>query len=281
MPLVLIAGFGEDSGKTTLAVSLVAALRRSGFNAAAFKPLGATRIWLHPSVLRVSSERGYLVTWDGYVLSKAVDGDPEMVNPVAGFTVPLDPFKGSGYSEVLSALRVSSCTGSRLHLYEPRTLEAAPPSLASSLLQVLEGVDPKPLPVSRGGLMRVIEEAGLEAADDCLKTLLSRSDVVVVESNSDVAAPTPLTARPDLVVAVAPGRAAIYRGDRWTLALSLVAPHRPHAAVVEEIVKLLKPLKILDLPLVEDPLEGIPENYIEAVIEEVESLAEKGSTGQG
>ncbi len=274
MPLVLVVGFGEDTGKTTVAASLVSALRASGFRAEAFKPVGATRVWLHPSVAQESRERGYLVTWDGMVLARASGGDPERVNPVGGLVAPRDPFAGrGGYGESLAALRVSDCRGSRVHLYEPRSLEAAPPSIASLVREALSAARPGPVPVRPGGLMEVVEGPAVEAADSCLRLLLSQAEVVVAESNSDVAAPTPLAARPDLVVAVSPGRAAVYRGDRWALALQLVASGRPHAAVTGEVARLVEPLKVVDLPIVGDPLEGVPRDFLEPILDEVKGLA--------
>jgi len=281
MPLILVVGFGEDSGKTTLAASLAAALSSEGFRVQPFKPVGATRVWLHPQVLSESRSRGFLVTWDGYVLSRAVEGSggPETVNPVAGLVAPVDPFTGRRYSEALVALRVSGCSGRRVHLYEARTLDSLPPTLSGALRGVLPRLRPEPAPVKPGGLGGVVESLGVEAADSCLARLLGEADVVVAESNSDVAAPTPLTARPDLVVAVAPGRAAVYRGDRWSLALQLLASGRPHAAVVGEVARLVEPLRLVDLPLTGDALEGLPPDSLEPIVEEVKALRARREGG--
>lgn len=76
--LVLVAGLGEDSGKTSLAAGLLASFRSLGLEAKGFKPAGATNMWLHPEVLEETEKRGFLVTWDTLKLYRASGEDLDL-----------------------------------------------------------------------------------------------------------------------------------------------------------------------------------------------------------
>lgn len=278
--MIFVAGLGEEVGKTVFTASLVSALRREGLDAAPFKPVGASDPWLHPDILEETKRHRSLVTWDAHVLASTVGLNPVLVNPVGGYIVWVDPFRGdSSIKGVLDSrvvlLRVTECTGGSarsIHLLDEDTLSRAPAIMRDLISEALSAITPSPLSVARDGIEKVLSGPAVEAADSCLKPLLSRAEAVVAESNSDVAVPTRLTAEPDLVVVVSRGVAAVYRGDRWRLALRVLAPLRPWQLSTRDVVKLLEPAKVVDVPLA--TAQGtIPPESLEWVVEHVKALA--------
>lgn len=280
MVLILVAGLGEEVGKTVFAASLVEALRREGLDAAPFKPVGASDPWLHPEILEETRRYAGLVTWDAHVLASTVGLNPLLVNPVGGYIVWVDPFRGdSSVRGVLDSrivlLRVTGCTGGSarsVHLLDEDSLSRAPASIRGLISEALEAINPSPLSVSREGIERILGEPAAEAADSCLKPLLSTAEAVVAESNSDVAVPTRSMAEPDLVVVVSRGVAAVYQGDRWRLALMVLAPIRPWQLSTRDVVKLLEPMKVLDIP-VTTTRGTIPLEAFEWLVEHVKTIA--------
>ena len=291
MTLVLVVGVGEDSGKTTLAASIASRLRERGFRVSVSKPVGASEVWLRPWVLRESERIGYIITGDSLILSRSI-GLPEErveeVNPVAALLTPIDYVRlppRSSEAEAASIipffrtalLRVSECMGSsvrRLHLAGKEAFDRAPRLVAKALKEVAEGVKPRPLTVNSDFISRVVAETGVRASDTCLSRMESESEVVVVESNSDVAAPTPLSfLRASAVIVASPGSAAIYKGDRWRMAVSIQASiGSPWRTSVRDILGLAKPERVVEVPLVSDPLEGIPGEYIDEIVDFLQQL---------
>ena len=295
MTLMLVVGVGEDSGKTTLAASIASRLRERGFRVSVSKPVGASEVWLRPWVLRESERIGYIVTGDSLILSRSI-GLPEErveeVNPVAALLTPIDYVRlppRSSEAEAASIipffrtalLRVSECMGSsvrRLHLAGKEALDRAPRLVAEALREVAGSVKPKPLTVNADFIPRVVVEAGVKAADTCISRMESESDVIVVESNSDIAAPTPLSfARASIVVVAAPGSASIYSGERWRMAVSIQASiGSPWRTSVRDILGLARPEKVVEIPLISDPLEGIPAEYVDEIIDSLEDIKALG-----
>ena len=284
---VLVVGFeAVDSGKTTLAASLARALAAEGFDVGVAKPVGGVDLWHSPWVLGEAERLGLVVSGDALSLVRMSEaGDPlEEVNPLAFYLAPLDPSRHEWRRASLEALageparrtvyaRVTACRGGSretAHAVNLEALERLPGAWASRLEGLAGKLRP---PLMRGGdeLMASLMGAGsLAAADSCLARILERHEVVVVESQSDVAAPTPLSAAADLVVAVAPGKAAIVDGDRYAKALNVAgAMGAPHLYRAPEAVHLARPTASIDLPPLEDPRTGYPPDALEAIVEAV------------
>lgn len=276
--LVLVVGLGSESGKTVVASSLVTALRSEGFRAEPFKPAGATDLWVKPWILGESSRRGILVTWDGLVLSRAGSIGVDLVNPIAAHVGPLEPrLSGQAALAARTAIvRVTRCRGGRrlhYHYVNPYYLSRAPRMIASRVEETARSLRPEPSAATPQVIESMLGDPS--AADECLAEVESASDVVVVESNSDVAVPTPSAMRAPIVVVAYQGGAAIVRGDRFFAAVKLrssVSP--PWSVTAREALELAGAHKAVDLPLLDDPLEGIPGEYLRPVIDEVkEALA--------
>ncbi len=293
MAIILVVGVGEDSGKTTVAASLASFLSGRGFKVSVSKPIGASELWLRPWVLRESESRGIVVTGDAVILARSLrrgDVNLEVLNPVAAILAPIDysrfpPRSSSAEAASLlpalrvALLRISECTSSsvkRLHLSSKEALERAPESIAARLRDSMGSLKPRPLLVNSGFISSVLSSTGIEAADTCLSMLDSTSDLVVVESNSDVAAPTSLSvAKADAVIVAAPGVACVYSGERWRMAVQLqVSIGSPWRTTVSDIMEIARPEKLVAIPVTEDPLEeGIPEDAVEKIVEAALSVS--------
>ncbi|MEM1872967.1 MAG: hypothetical protein QXS85_03970 [Acidilobaceae archaeon] len=289
---VLVAGlYHLDSGKTVLASSLVYALRREGFKAVGFKPLGVTELWSYPRILEESVRAGALVTRDGLALYKATGAfNPIVLNPVGGIAVPLDPrvFEwreslmdaalSNPYSRMALA-RVTFCTmeapASR-HFFNQAACARTARSVREEVEEAAILLRPMPEHTTPRGLAELFENEGGAAADSCLDAVSEKAEVVVAESNSDIAAPTRRLASPDLVVLVARNVAALVNGLRYSKAVELrMRQGKPWTVSTREIASLLAPQRVVELPLKSDPSEGYSASEIEEIVEEVKSLARR------
>lgn len=289
--VVLVVGFDVvDSGKTTLAASLARALASSGFDVGVSKPVGGVDLWHSPWVLGETERLGLVVSGDALSLARMseVRDALEEVNPLAFYLAPLDPSRHSWRRASLDAVagdparrtvyaRVTACRGGSretAHAVNLEALERLPGAWAERLEGLAGRLRP---PLMRGGdelMTSLMGTSSLAAADSCLSTVLERHEVVVVESQSDAAAPTPLSAAADLVVAVAPGKAALVDGDRYAKALNVAgAMGAPHLYRAPEAVHLARPSLSLDLPPLEDPRTGYPPDSLEAIVEAVRERA--------
>jgi predicted P-loop ATPase/GTPase len=289
MVRVLVVGYLEvDSGKTTLAASLVTALRREGFNSVGFKPVGATELWFKPWILEESKRRRLLVTFDGLILEKASRGSlpAHIINPIGGLLAPVDPSKldwREGFIDVLLAqphrrlvtLRVTSCTQTgaiSFHAVNQSILSKVADSIAEPLRDLYLALNPPPSPVSLGDLEAFMDSDAAIVADTCLEKLEER-EVTVVESNSDVAAPTYKSLQSNLVIVVAPSIAAIVDGGRYAKAVNLKSiSGKPWSVRVKEVVQLTKAKTLVELPPKNEPMEGYTHDELKAVIEEVKNI---------
>lgn len=288
---ILVVGLRPaDSGKTTLAFSLARALRREGYSVVALKPVGSTEAWTHPEALRWTRERGFVVTPDAIKLSAAA-GEPEpleAVEPVAAIHAPPDPsrweWNPSPYQAYLAdpnrtavLLRITACRpggGSTLHMVNVEALEKAPRVLASRLAEASASLQPPPLRADSKSLEEVLGLNALAAADSCLALAASRHEVAVIESYSDVAAPTSWSLDSHILIAVAPGVAAVADGARYAQAVRLRGgTSNPSLVSAGEALHLAGASTRIDLPLLEDPETGYEAGDLTAIIEIVKGFA--------
>ena len=282
--LILIVGLGEDTGKTILAASLTGALRGIGYEALAFKPHAAGRVWGGPS-LEYSMERGYIVTGDAVLLDRASGGvlGPEATAPVSILTSPWDPERSGWrplHQDLVLAGRISACREDRvetLHFYNIEDLERAPPGVRDALIDLAGRLHPKPVRAGRELAERLLEGQFIPEAESCLARALARGDVVVVESNSDVAVPTPSSLNASLVLVSAWTRVAVVPGERWRRAVEVLAgtlgPHRVSAV---EVLRLSGASQVVGLPLLQDPLEGYRQRDLEPLLALIQAVLERG-----
>jgi predicted P-loop ATPase/GTPase len=288
MVKILVVGYLEvDSGKTTLAASLITALRREGFDSVGFKPIGATELWFKPWVLEESRRRRLLVTHDGLILERASRSLPaHLVNPIGGILAPVDPSRldwREGFVDVLLAqphrrlaiLRVTSCTQAgvaNFHVLNQSILSRVTQGVGEAIRDLAVTLNPPPTPTSLGELEAFMDNDAAIIADTCLDKLEDR-EVVVIESNADIAAPTYKSLESNLVVVVAPSVAAIIDGGRYAKAVNLKAiAGKPWSVRVREVVQLTRARTLIELTPKNEPMEGYTVDELKTVIEEVKSI---------
>ena len=294
MKVLVVGLIGEGSGKTILASSLVSTLKREGMDAIGFKPVGGTEIWARPLVLEETRKRSTLVTGDALVLERA-SGRPypiEVYNPIGFHIVPLDPasFNWSlkslfrvtaGLPSRVALGRVSTCLDGKvesLHFVNTDSLSKSPARLSNALMDVASSLSPRPVKVDRGFVERVLEGEYVEAADRCLHVLEERHEVVVIESNSDIASPTYSSLTADLVLAVSPGVVAVIDGKRYSNAVSISSVSgKPWSVTAEEAVELSGIMDYVELPLLTDPEEGYNYNDLYPLVDKIKELGDEDS----
>ncbi len=290
---VLVSGLLHiDSGKTVLAASLVKALTREGFVAAASKPLGATDLWGHPEALARTREARLVVTMDGYVLQRAC-GERlplEVVNPVGALLAPVLLSRHGGLPSFETTLtepyrravlvRVTTCLGESgsLHLVNSDALGRANRYVGEAVEEAATYLNPPPSRAGDEAVAGLFSGSGAAAADTCVRLAETSSDVLVIESNSNVAAPTLTSAYPDVAVVVGYGEAYVVDGGRFSRALEALAlSGKPWVASSMEVLRLTGALERVELPLLEDPDEGYPPEHLEPIVSRVkEALKVRG-----
>lgn len=294
MKVLVVGLIGEGSGKTILASSLVSVLKKEGIDAVGFKPVGGTEIWARPEVLYESRKRSTLVTGDALVLERA-SGRPypiETYNPIGFHIVPLDPasFNWSvkslfrvtaGLSSRVALGRVSVCLDGKtesLHFVNNDAISKSPARLSSTLMEVASSLVPRPIKVDKSFAERILEGEYVEAADRCLYSLEGRHEVVVIESNSDIASPTYASLSADLVLAVSPGVVAVVDGKRYYKAVSVSSvAGKPWSVTAEEAVALSGIMDYVELPLLQDPEEGYSYNDLYPLVDKIKELGDEDS----
>lgn len=284
---VLVAGLTpRDTGKTTLAASLVAQLIREGFTVAPSKPLGATDLWGSPRALAYTRSLHILATGDGYTLFKAA-GERlplEVVNPVGALLVPTPRSLYSSRTAYEMSLaqphgraaliRVTSCVSSSasVHMVNVDALSKTSKLVENEVQDIVAYLSPPPVQVDERVATGIFTGSASEAADSCILLEERSSDVVVIESNSDVAAPTPASAAPDLVVLVSPGEAYIVDGRRYRNAMEvLMLSGKPWVSKASELFDLTGSMSRVELPILEDPEEGYGPEVTEPIVDAIKS----------
>ncbi len=286
---VLVAGIlHSDSGKTVLAASLTRTIIREGFVATASKPLGATDLMEHPEVLARTRQARVVVTWDGYVLHVASGGrlPIEVVNPVGALLAPTLLSRHGGWSSFEATLsqsyrravlvRATACTGESrsIHFVNSDALTRVNRYVSESVEDVASYLNPGPVKAGDEAVAGLFSGGGAATADTCLAMAESVSDVIVIESNSSVAAPTLRSAYPDIAIIVSYGEAYLVDGMRFSRALEALAlAGKPWVASSVEVLQLTGSLERVELPLLDDPDEGYPSEVLQPIVEKVKARA--------
>lgn len=287
MASILVVGFSEvDSGKTVLASSLVTMLRRRGYDAVAVKPLAAANIWEYPWLIDEIRSWRLAVTGDALRLSRASEGavELEVLNPLSALYAPLDPSRSQwrlkpGREESVVLGRVSRCYGDRvdsLHYVNVDALSRIPVGIASPLIDIAGTLHPPPLRVNDEFVERVVSGGFTSEVESCMQRVLSRHELVVYESNSDVAAPTPSSLESELVLVAGRGVVAVVSGKRWAKAVEiLLGSGGLKSILARDVLALTGVEQTLYLPFLAEPIEGYSEQDLEGllsiIIERLES----------
>ena len=284
--IILVVGMlSHDSGKTGVAVSLIAEARSRGMNVGASKPVSGFNGWTQYEYVALSAERGILVGEDMYLLLKASGTQEplEAVGPLVSLLMPPDPERSgwriSAYRSMVTnpreqvvVARITSCgkggVKSTHHIYVPENIEKLPQRLEEAAWKLVGSLNPEPKPLSPAVMEELLGMDGVIHADTCLDHLASKHDLLVVESYNDAALPTPGCLKASAVVAVAPGKAAIYSGDKYRKAVQAAAGIRkPWQLTTEDVLTLIKPSRVVPLKPEKRPKETAwAEGLLDAVL---------------
>lgn len=254
---VLVVGLLPfDSGKTSMACSLVSEARVRGFDVGVTKPISSMSGWYQYSCVDRSIRYGKLIGRDMYKLHEAADSsDPiEYEGPVVSLLMPPDPerveweskeYLGLNLPSQLVVMRVTDMEGTK-HYYVPPNAERLTDTMKEEVRKVLGSVE-NPVEVDLDFIHELLFNS-YTIADKCLKHIADKHDFVVIESYNNAAAPTANSLNVQSVVAIAPGKAAFYSGELYRKALTAVSSIKePWKTTAEEILKLMRPFKTVEL----------------------------------
>ncbi len=262
---VLVVGLLEhDSGKTTVAEAIVKELKRRGIDVGVSKPIAGHNAWYQFYTIEESKKLGLLVGEDALRLYRvAQPGDPlELVSPVDVIVAPLDPeyfeWRIREYQDAISDLsnmavlarasRIYDSSLVTMHMIVPDTLNKLPPSIADEIRSLAESLKPEPVAISKSDLELFLSFEAPSIADEAVEALSRKHEVVVVESYNDCASPCREALKANAVVAVAPGRVAVYEGSRYAKAFDVASSLR-RTARTREVLPLLRPVASLPMPV--------------------------------
>ncbi|SDR07005.1 ATPase [Natronobacterium texcoconense] len=243
MLLLVVGADRVDAGKTTFSVGL---LERTG--AAGYKPRAGNDYWFDHDDCRRALADGRLYGKDAARLASAEERGrrPETLNPVHRLWRPApgggNGLLGRGDREFLVD-RVGRPNGDPT--YVRNATATVPDDVAEAL--PLEAA----IPVATVEELNEVASRHHVPAFDALATEIEESEIAVVESYSDIA--QPLTSlEPSTVTAVAavePGRATVYRGDRYCRACEIASSSPRDGSLEKRVADVLDYL---------DPFERVP-----------------------
>ncbi|RLF05778.1 MAG: hypothetical protein DRK00_03530 [Thermoprotei archaeon] len=248
---LLIVGYLEtDSGKTSLAISLIRALKARRRIVLAAKPIAGHSAWHQYQTVINSRKLRLLVGEDAYRLATEVNmvDKVQLLNPIDVLIAPMDPARTGGLVEEplnIAIMRVTSC-GRELkvdHFICEEVVEKTPRLLAYELREVARSLRPPPKKLSLLEAREVLEREASARADECLALLEKECEDLVIESFNNAAAPTPKSLKADYVLAVTPGRVDLFDGSEYREAVSVIASLGMLTKLtVGEVSRYLKPL---------------------------------------
>lgn len=269
---ILVVGLLRyDSGKTSIARSLVLEAKDRGFNVGVVKPVSGFDAWSQYKYVLKSMEYGKLIGEDLYILHSVADSrNPiEIEGPIVMLLAPPDP---SSYSWRISlyiaattstldqvvVARITTCRDDVVethHYMVEENIERTSRILRERLVELIEKLRPRPEPIEKNMLeKRLFLEEILEGVDKCVERVIDSHEITIIESYNDAAAPTQFSAKADVVIAVAPGKIALYPGEKYWKAISLVGEIKnPLATTTSDVLGLVKPFKTIDTEPLIDP----------------------------
>ena len=247
---VLIVGLLQfDSGKTSLALSLISEALDRGMDVGVVKPITAFSGWYHYSSVLRSVEIGKLVGEDIYRLHvRARSKDPiELESPVVFMHMPPDPERVEWQSSYYTAMslneQIIAVRVGKEHYYIPSNVNKLTNALRRVSLDLIKSLHPSPKKIE--DVERMILDSG-DLANDYVEEIAKRHELTIIESYNDASAPTWSSLEADVVLLVAPSKVAVYDGERYRKAVELLLKP-PWLISSEEVVSLLKPIKTIEI----------------------------------
>ncbi len=258
MTTILVTGLlAFDSGKTSVALSLVKDAVSKGIETGICKPVSAFSAWYQYGCVLHSIKRRKLIGEDIYRLHLAVGSDEriEVESPVAFLHAPPDPeragwetspYTAMGLQDSTLVYRISDCEKTE-HYVIHKNLGRVTAVMRKEIDNLLEFLDPPPIEPEKFVLDRVLTE-GRKIADECVGYLAKKYELLLIESFNNTSAPTLRSLDADKVVVVAPGKLAVYRGKDYRRALYAISNMRdPWRITVGNIVNLIHPESVVEL----------------------------------
>jgi len=271
---VLIAGLlRRSSGKTTLALALAKYLRELGYVVGVFKPLSVHNWYYQYDTSVENVKERLLFSEDIMKLARAVRTKLpyDVLNPVHGVIFPPNPLllryklvaRYYLYLEdrlmAMPLVRFTLCSDVKTNVYAVnrevlnRDHLYYDPDYISSVLESANIV----LDVyTTEQMYKVMEIYAPASILSCYSHLKRSSDVTIIESFSNVAAPSVHVLDVDLVLIIGPGVVMTYDGRSYSKAILLYSSLRSVVDIsTQDIVNLVSPLKVFSVsPLLKDDL---------------------------
>ncbi|MFA4647072.1 ATPase [Pyrococcus kukulkanii] len=245
--LLIVGILPYDSGKTTLALSLIREALEYGIDVGVAKPVSGFNGWYQYEYLLKSIEFGFLIGEDSYKLHMAAkSSDPiYLESPVTALLLPPDPervgWKSSSYTAISYHTNVVLLRVLEDHFCVPDNIKRLTQPMQEAVAPLIEATKPAEIKAEDAQhlLMR-----GREEASKTLEVIRRNHELTVIESYNNIAAPCSSALNSDLIIAVAPGKAVILDGEKYRKAIYAVSNIKePWRIVTEDVIPLLKPLK--------------------------------------
>lgn len=266
---ILVVGLLQfDSGKTMFAKSLLNDAVERGIDVGVSKPVSAFSGWYQSESLERSIQLKKLIGADLYGLhSDCRSRDPiDMEGPLTSLHLPPDPdrigwqasaYLSVGFFEQIILLRKTTVDATH-NYYVQSNMSRATKFLQGKVKELLSVLETEPVVVSPAEVEKLLL-GPFDFIDEVLKNLAEKHEFFVIESYNNAAAPTVASSLASKVVAVAPGKAAVYSGDIYRKALlAMSSLDEPWKKTTEDIVQLIKPELTIELEPFK-PIEGIIE----------------------
>jgi predicted P-loop ATPase/GTPase len=252
---VLVTGLLPfDSGKTTVAEFLISEAANT-FDVGVSKPVTTLSGWYQYQSVERSIKLGILIGEDIYRLHTAArSSDPiEIEGPIVSLLLPPDPqrvnwntsfYSSMAFHHQISVVRISTKSETK-HYFIPSNVRRASHPLRRRIERLLKILRPSPIEAEEAEYLLLTSKS---AADECIEELNLRHELVVIESHSNVAAPTAASLNSELVLVVAPGKLALFHGDEYRRAVGVLTELKePWRITTEDVLQILKPIDVFDI----------------------------------
>lgn len=229
-----------DSGKTTIARSLLKILRDLGFDVGFSKPISGINGWYQYECIERSLEFGFLVGEDMLRLYEVCKEDLKVTCPVISIVFPPDFERVFWRTDTIKFHIPTMMRILHDHIVFEDSLSLLPKTLKEIVHQLIEVLKP----LKSRDFNRMFDKS-IKVADECLRKI--EHDVVLIESYSNVSSPTLESSHVDFVLTVAPAKVALMKGEEFRRALD-VMQSKPWNVTTESILEILKPIKTFDVP---------------------------------
>jgi len=250
MENIFVFGYqNEASGKTTISISIVRALAKSGFHTGVFKPVSAHNFWYQYDHTLRNRDAGALFCEDIYKLARAAESSEnyQLMNPVDRLISQPDVEKylpPSPIERIIAERITSFCNGIKdLYLLNNGARDNL--LFDSEIVNgIVKGKEVKECTTFRE--WNEIEQKKLpDAIRTCYGEMCARNEIVVIESyNNEISVLLPEIKH---AIMASPGKAYIYDGKDFTDSFEANAETKGRA-LGEDIYREAKPLYTVKLP---------------------------------